>query len=102
MLGFATFGPFRPKAGYDRTAEHSLYLAPQARGQGVGTTLMRIMIDDARARGLHTLIGCLDAQNAASIAFHQRLGFVETARLPQVGRKFDRWLDLVFVQLFLD
>jgi phosphinothricin acetyltransferase len=101
VVGFATFGPFRPKAGYDSTAEHSVYLAPQARGHGVGTALMRVMIDDARVRGLHTLIGCLDAQNLASIAFHQRLGFVQTARLPEVGRKFDRWLDLVFVQLFL-
>lgn len=101
-VGFATFGPFRPKAGYDSTAEHSLYLAPGARGQGVGTVLMRVMIDDARARGLHTLVGCLDAQNTASIAFHHQLGFVQTAQLPQVGRKFGRWLDLVFVQLFLD
>ena len=101
VLGWATYGPFRAKAGYDLTAEHSVYVRDGVRGQGVGRQLMLPLIEDARQRGLHVLIGGVDADNAGSIAFHEALGFDQGVRLREVGRKFDRWLDVQFMQLFL-
>lgn len=102
VVGFAGYGRFRLKSGYDDTVEHSVYLGPEARGRGIGTTLMKAVIDSARAQGFHALIGGLSADNEASLSLHDKLGFVEVARMPQVGRKFGRWLDLVYVQLTLD
>lgn len=101
VLGWATYGPFRAKAGYNLTAEHSVYVRDGVRGQGVGRRLMLPLIEDARQRGLHVLIGGVDADNAGSIAFHEALGFDQGVRLREVGRKFDRWLDVQFMQLFL-
>jgi L-amino acid N-acyltransferase YncA len=102
VVGFAGYGSFREKAGYDFTVEHSVYLAPEAQGRGLGTRLLSELIEAAAARGIHVMIGGLSADNDVSLKLHQRLGFVETARMPQVGKKFGRWLDLVFVQLVLD
>ena len=102
VVGFAGYGRFREKAGYDLTVEHSVYLRPAARGRGVGTRLLTELIDAATERGIHVMIGGLSADNVGSLRFHQRLGFVETARMPQVGKKFGRWLDLVFVQRILE
>ncbi|HAM45355.1 MAG TPA: GNAT family N-acetyltransferase [Propionibacteriaceae bacterium] len=99
LLGYATYGEFRPKIGYAATREHSVYVRDAARGSGVGSRLMSELIDRAQRSGVHALIGAIAADNEASLALHARLGFVEVGRLPEVGRKFDRWLDLVFVQL---
>ena len=102
VVGFAGYGRYREKAGYDLTVEHSVYLAPAARGRGLGTGLLTELVEAATQRGIHVMIGGLSADNETSLRLHQRLGFVETARMPQVGKKFGRWLDLVFVQLILD
>ncbi|MGO4956202.1 N-acetyltransferase family protein [Luteococcus sp. Sow4_B9] len=99
VLGYASYGTFRDKAGYAHTVEHSVYVARGARALGVGRMLMLALIDRARGDGVHAMIGVLDADNEASVHFHEKLGFVEVGRLPQVGRKFDRWLDAVFMQL---
>lgn len=99
VVGYATYGRFRDKAGYDLTVEHSVYVDRNSRASGVGLMLMRALIDYARGRGIHVMVGALDGANEASIAFHAKLGFVEVARMPEVGRKFGRWLELVFVQL---
>ncbi|MCE1173332.1 MAG: N-acetyltransferase family protein [Propionibacteriales bacterium] len=101
VLGYASYGEFRHKVGFDSTREHSVYVAPAAQGRGVGRDLMLALIDQARANGVHVLVGGLSADNEASLKLHAALGFVEVARMPEVGRKFDRWLDLVFVQLIL-
>ena len=102
VVGFAGFGRYREKAGYDLTVEHSVYLAPVARGRGLGTRLLTELVAAATERGIHVMIGGLSADNETSLRLHERLGFVETARMPQVGKKFGRWLDLVFVQRILD
>lgn len=102
VVGFAGYGRFRLKSGYDDTVEHSVYLRADARGRGTGTALMQAIVDTARARGFHALIGGLSADNEASLKLHENFGFVEVARMPQVGRKFGNWLDLVYVQLTLD
>ncbi|MDO5534780.1 MAG: GNAT family N-acetyltransferase [Propionibacteriaceae bacterium] len=102
VVGYAGYGPFRPKSGYRLTREHSVYLADDARGQGIGRLLLTALIEAARARGVHALIGGLSQENIASLRLHEALGFREVGRLPQVGAKFGRWLDLVLVELVLD
>lgn len=101
VLGFGTFGPFRPFAGFRLTVEHSLYVAADARGRGIGRRLLTALIETARANGMHAMIAAIEAGNAPSLALHAALGFNETGRLPEVGRKFDRWLDLVLLQKIL-
>jgi phosphinothricin acetyltransferase len=101
VIGFASFGDFRPWPGYAHTVEHSVHVAEAARGRGVGSTLVRRLIDEARARGKHVMIGGIDAANNASIALHRKLGFVEAGVLREVAQKFGRWLDLLFMQKML-
>jgi phosphinothricin acetyltransferase len=98
VLGFASYGPFRPFAGFDATVEHSVYVDPRAQRLGLGAALLAALEARAIAAGKHVMLGAVEAGNASSIALHRRAGFVETGRLPQVGRKFDRWLDLVLLQ----
>ncbi len=98
LLGYASYGPFRIPSGYRLTAEHSVYVREDARGRGIGKALLAAVIEQARIQGLHMLIGGIDSQNGLSIALHKKMGFEESGRLPEVGRKFDRWLTLVFLQ----
>ncbi|HMN73741.1 MAG TPA: N-acetyltransferase family protein [Rhodoblastus sp.] len=101
LAGYATYGPFRPHDGYRFTVENSVYVAETARGGGVGRALMEALVARARKAGLHAMIAGIEAENASSIRLHASLGFVEAGRLPQVGTKFGRWLDLLFMQLTL-
>lgn len=101
VLGFATYGPFRGGPGYARTMEHTVILGPQARGRGVGRALMAAVEAHARARSIHSLWGGVSAENPDAVAFHRAIGFAEVARLPEVGFKFGRWMDLVLVQKIL-
>lgn len=101
IIGYASFGDFRAWPGYRFTVEHSVYARRDRRGAGVGGALMRELIDRARAMGKHVMIGGVDADNTASLRFHERLGFEKVAHFKQVGFKFDRWLDLTFLQLML-
>jgi L-amino acid N-acyltransferase len=98
VAGFATFGDFRPWPGYRFTVEHSVHIADGHRGQGIGTALMGVLLERAAALGKHVMVAGIDADNAGSIRMHERLGFEQSGHLKQVGWKFDRWLDLVFMQ----
>ena len=98
IIGFGSYGPFRPHDGYVHTIEHSVYVTPEAQHQGAGSALLAALLDRAKAAGKHVMVGGIDANNAASLTLHRRFGFSETGRLPEVGRKFDRWLDLVLMQ----
>ncbi|MPR34641.1 GNAT family N-acetyltransferase [Salmonirosea aquatica] len=102
VLGFSTFGVFRPWDAYQFSIEHSIYIAAKARGKGMGKLLMNEMIKTAKDMGFHTMIAGVDSGNEKSYAFHKQFGFVEVGRFSQIGYKFDRWLDLIFMQLFLD
>ena len=101
VVGFASYSQFRPLAGYAHTVEHSVYIRSGRRAAGAGRMLMLALIDYARGRGVHVMVGVVDGANVESLTFHRKLGFTESGRLPQVGRKFDRWLDVVFVTLVL-
>ena len=101
IFGFASFGDFRSFPGYRFTVEHSVHVAESYRGQGLGKALVAALLPLAIAQEKHVMIGGIDADNAASIAMHERLGFGKVALLPQVGCKFGRWLDLVFMQKIL-
>ena len=102
VMGYASFGDFRPHDGYLRTVEHSIYVAEACRRRGVAAALMEPLIERARATGKHVMVGGLDAANAASIALHERFGFERVGLLPQTGFKFGRYLDLLFLQKILD
>jgi L-amino acid N-acyltransferase len=101
VLGFASYGEFRPREGYRHTVEHSIYVDEAERGRGIGTALLSALIDRAVVAGVHVMVGGIDCENAGSIRLHERFGFATTGQLLQVGRKFDRWLDLVFMQRIL-
>ena len=102
VVGYATFGDFRPFDGYRHTVEDSVYVAPDAQGQGVGRGLLDALVQRARAMGKHVMVAGIEAENLASVRLHAAAGFVEVGRMPQVGCKFGRWLDLVFMQCRLD
>ena len=101
VVGYAAFGPFRDNAkwpGYRTTVEHTIHVDGEWHGRGVGRALIDALVVRARAQGMHVMVGALDGANEASIRFHERVGFEVVARMPEVGRKFGRWLDLVLVQ----
>ncbi len=97
VAGFGSFGPFRPHDGYLHTVEHSLYVDPAWQGRGLGGALLEALVARARALGKHAMVGGIEAGNAASTRLHERARFTAAGTLPQVGRKFDRWLDLTFM-----
>ena len=102
VLGYASYGTWRSIEGFRHTVEHSVYVAQGCQGQGLGKALLSDLIAQAQAAGLHVMVAAIESGNQASIALHQRLGFAVTGQMPQVGRKFGRWLDLTFMQLMLE
>ncbi|WBL78543.1 N-acetyltransferase family protein [Bradyrhizobium xenonodulans] len=98
VVGFASFGDFRPLPGYRHTVENSVYVDERHHRAGIGRSLVAALIERAMALDKHTMIAGIEAANAGSLALHASLGFAEVARMPEVGCKFGRWLDLVFMQ----
>ena len=101
VLGYASFGDWRPFEGFCNTVEHSVYIRGDQRGKGLGPLLMQALIEQARGVGKHVMVAAIESGNGASIRLHERLGFTVTGQMPQVGCKFGRWLDLTFMQLML-
>ncbi|RPA58940.1 N-acetyltransferase [Gordonia oryzae] len=102
VLGFATYGPYRPHDGYRHTVEHSVYVREGQQGRGIGSLLMDALITRARENRVHVIVAGIDAANTGSIRLHERLGFSRVGLLTEVGTKFGSWLDLAFLQLTLD
>lgn len=102
VLGYASFGDWRPFEGFRHTVEHSVYIRGDQRGKGLGPILMAALIERARTCDKHVMVAAIESGNAASIRLHERLGFATTGQMAQVGVKFGRWLDLTFMQLNLD
>jgi phosphinothricin acetyltransferase len=101
FLGFASCGPYRHHQGYLHAAELSVYVMPSARRTGVGMALMAALEEESRRRGIHTLIGVIDAGNLPSIAFHRKCGYEYAGTIREAGWKFGRWLSIVYYQKIL-
>ena len=105
VVGMTSYGDFRDSIhwpGYRFTAELSIHVRGDRRRSGIGALLMDALISRARRDEVHVLVAGIDSENVDSIRFHERLGFVEVARMPDTGRKFGRWLDLVLMQRVLE
>jgi L-amino acid N-acyltransferase YncA len=98
VAGYAYATQFRDRAAYARTCENSIYVSPDAIGQGVGTRLLSELIDAARNCGFEQMIAVIGGGEPASVALHAKLGFVERGRMKEVGYKFGRKLDTVYMQ----
>ncbi|GAA1728978.1 GNAT family N-acetyltransferase [Microcella frigidaquae] len=99
VLGFAYVLPWKEKAAYRFTVENSIYLGPASTGKGLGTALMRELLDRAEAAGVKEVIAVIADRGAeGSIALHERFGFVQTGSMGRVGFKFGRWLGVVMMQ----
>jgi L-amino acid N-acyltransferase YncA len=101
VVGWGALSPFRNRFGYRFTVEASVYVRHDCHRQGIGRALLADLIDRARLLGYHTLIGGASADQTASLALQESLGFTTVAHFREVGHKFDRWLDVVFMQLML-
>ncbi len=103
VTGFASYGEWRGAwSGYRHTIEHSVHVRRDRRGQGIGGALITALCDEARRQDKHVMIGGIDADNEPSLRLHEKLGFTRAAHFREVGQKFGRWLDLVFVQRILE
>lgn len=102
VLGFVTYAQFRGGVGYRYAMEHTVIVAPDAAGRGVGRALMVHLEREAAARGAHVMMAGVSAENTQGQAFHAQLGYREMAVIPQVGHKFGRFMDLVLMQKILD
>ena len=101
IVGWGSLSRFHPRAAYGHTVENSVYVRHDVQRKGVGSALLSDLIARARAAGHHTIVALIDAQQAGSIALHTRFGFAQAAHLKEVGFKFGRWLDVVYLQLLL-
>ncbi|HEY4010630.1 MAG TPA: GNAT family N-acetyltransferase [Acidobacteriaceae bacterium] len=101
ILGYGSFGEFRSWPGYRFTVEGTVHIREGFRGRGVGSLLLAELVARARATGKHIMVAGVDSENAASLRFLERHGFVAAGRLPEVGYKFGRFLDLRFLVLRL-
>jgi L-amino acid N-acyltransferase YncA len=102
VLGYATFGDFRTWPGYRFTVEGTVHVREGVRGKGIGTQLLTELAGRARALRKHRMIAGVDAENIASLRFLEGFGFTRAGLLREVGYKFDRYLDLCFLQYSLD
>ncbi|WP_027146199.1 GNAT family N-acetyltransferase [Mesorhizobium sp. WSM3626] len=104
VLGYAYAGPFRPRPAYRFIVEDSVYVAPDAKGQGVGLKLMQSLVAAAKAAGFRQIVAVIGDGHAdsASVRLHEKLGFRHSGRLEGSGYKHGRWLDTVFMQLSLN
>ena len=101
VTAWAALNPYNPRPGYRFTVENSVYVHPDHQGRGHGKTLLTALIDEARQRGLRTIIASIDSTNAASLRMHEAFGFVEAGRFPNMVYKFDQWLTVIHLQLDL-
>jgi L-amino acid N-acyltransferase YncA len=101
IVGWGSISLFRTRAAYRHTVENAVYVRHGFHRQGIGSLLLKDLIERARAVGHHAIIGAIDAEQAGSIALHSKFGFQMVGRLKQVGFKFERWLDVIYMELML-
>ena len=101
IVGYAYATPWKSRSAYRYSVESSVYLAPGLAGRGFGTTLYSALLEDLKRRSVHSVLGGIALPNAASVALHERLGFVKIAHLREVGYKSAQWLDVGYWQILL-
>lgn len=101
VVGWSSLSRYKERVGYRFTAEDSIYLTPTFHGQGLGKRLLPPLLEAARAMSLHAIVAGIDSENEASLRLHARFGFEPVAHFKQVGYKFGRWLDVVYLELLL-
>jgi phosphinothricin acetyltransferase len=101
VIGWGALNRYHDRIGYRFTTENSIYVAEKFRGRGVGGLLLEPLVKSAEKRGFHAIIAVIDAANEASIRLHRKFGFEVAGCFKQVGYKFDRWLDVIYMELLL-
>jgi L-amino acid N-acyltransferase len=101
VMGWSCLNRYHDRPGYRFTVENSIYVAADSRGKGIGKLLMMPLIDTAHKLKLHAIIAGIDSSNEASVRLHAAFGFVKVAQLKQVGFKFGRWLDVIYMEKLL-
>ena len=101
VVGWASLSPYHPRSAYRHTVENSVYVHHQHHRRGIGSALLRDLIDRSRAIGHRAIIAGIDGEQAASVALHAKFGFQKVGHLQQVGFKFGRWLDVIYMELLL-
>ena len=102
IAAYADYDVFSQIQGYRQTVEHSIFVHPDYNRQGLGQRLMLALIEHAKSQQIHVMVAAIDHVNTGSILLHKKLGFKQTCYMPQVGKKFGVWRDLVLMQLQLD
>lgn len=101
VVGWASISRFHRRSAYRNTVENSVYVRHELHGRGIGSMLLADSIERARGAGHRTILALIDTDQKASIALHLKFGFQQAAHLREVGFKFGRWLDVVYLQLIL-
>jgi L-amino acid N-acyltransferase len=101
VIGWGSLSPFHPRSAYRRTVENSVYVHHQQHRRGIGSLLLQELITRGRGLGHRAIIAGIDASQPASVALHAKFGFEKVGHLKQVGFKFDRWLDVIYMELLL-
>lgn len=102
LVGFGYYSEFRFREAYKFTVEHSVYVAPNEHGKGIGKVVLQELIALAKQQKLHTMVAVIDSENQGSIAFHEQFGFEIVGNIKESGFKFNRWLHSVIMQLLLE
>jgi phosphinothricin acetyltransferase len=102
VVGWGSLSAYHPRSAYRRTVENSVYVHHQYQRRGIGSTLLKELISRARDLGHHVIIAGIDAEQPASVALHAAFHFQQVGCMKQIGFKFDRWLDVIYMELLLD
>jgi len=92
--GYAYAKPWHARSAYRHSVESTIYLHPEATGRGLGSRLYGALLEELERRRVRRVVGVIALPNPASVALHERLGFEAAGRLPELGRKFQRWIDV--------
>lgn len=101
VVAWSSLSHFHARPGYRFTLENSVYVSAGERGKGIGSLLIPPLIQAAKDSGAHAIIAAIDADSAASLRLHARFGFEQVGHLKEVGYKFERWLDVIYMQLLI-
>lgn len=101
VVGFASTSPFRPKAAYDTSVEVSIYVRHDRKGRGIGVKLYEALFEAIRGEDIHVALAGITLPNEASVGLHRRFGFVDVGVYHEVGRKFGRFWDVVWMEKIL-